>query len=284
MKRRILLVLAWCLVTGMGVRAQTIPTLTPTPTPTASEIIAEDVIVRGGPGRDYPRVGRLTLGRYVFPVSRDETGDWVLIRYYRGFGWVQRDLAFWIEDIEALPVIGERDLTPSPPPGSDTATPFFPTSTPTGNWVWSDARSVYVRAGPGRLYLRLGDILPNEQVEPVARSQNGAWIMIRFADGFGWIVREAVRWAENVDDLPVIAPDNLTPTATFTPSHTPTATPTATDTPTLTHTPRPTDTPVPTATDTPTATFTPSHTPTATPTATDTPTLTHTPRPTDTPV
>ncbi len=291
MKRRILLLLVWCLVAGsgvLGVRAQTIPTLTPTPTPPASEIIAEDVIVRGGPGRDYPRIGQLTAGRYVFPVSRNEAGDWVMIRYYRGFGWVQRDLAFWVEDIDALPVIGERDLTPSPIPGTDTPTPFFLTATPTGNWVWTDARSVYVRAGPGRLYLRLGDLFPGDQVEPVARSADATWILIRFADGFGWVVRDAVRWAENVDELPVISPDDLTPTATFTASFTPTATSTATDTPTPTDTPRPSDTPVPTATDTPTATLTdtprPSDTPA--PTATDTPTatLTDTPRPSDTPV
>jgi uncharacterized protein YraI len=284
LKRRILLLFIGCLVVGsgvLGVRAQAIPTLTPTPTPPASEIIAEDVIVRGGPGRDYPRIGQLTAGRYVFPVSRNEAGDWVMIRYYRGFGWVQRDLAFWVEDIDALPVIGERDLTPSPIPGTDTPTPFFLTATPTGNWVWTDARSLYVRAGPGRLYLRLGDIFPGDQVEPVARSADATWILIRFADGFGWIVRDAVRWAENVDELPVVSPDDLTPTATFTASFTPTATSTATltDTPTLTETPRPSDTPEPT--ETPTLTETPR--PSDTPTPTETPTLTETPRPSDTP-
>ncbi|GIL12121.1 MAG: hypothetical protein BroJett038_08410 [Chloroflexota bacterium] len=303
MKRRILLLFIGCLVVGsevLGVRAQAIPTLTPTPTPPASEIIAEDVIVRGGPGRDYPRIGQLTAGRYVFPVSRNEAGDWVMIRYYRGFGWVQRDLAFWVEDIDALPVIGERDLTPSPIPGTDTPTPFFLTATPTGNWVWTDARSLYVRAGPGRLYLRLGDIFPGDQVEPVARSADATWILIRFADGFGWIVRDAVRWAENVDELPVVSPDDLTPTATFTASFTPTATSTATltDTPTLTETPRPSDTPTPT--ETPTLTETPRPSDTPEPTATDTPTsrpvetqiepvilpgvtLTDTPAPSDTP-
>ncbi|HEX2907404.1 MAG TPA: hypothetical protein VHO69_11120, partial [Phototrophicaceae bacterium] len=186
MKFRWLLILFSFFITGMTAQAQSIPTLTLTPTPETSVVIAPDVFVRGGPGRRYPAVGRLVEGQLLTPVSRNAAGDWVLIRYYRSFGWIQRDLAFWREDIMALPEIGPV-LTPSPIPGRVSATPFFPTFTPTGNWVWTDARSVYVRGGPGRTYLRLGDLFPGDVVEPVSRNEDTTWILIRFHDGFGWI-------------------------------------------------------------------------------------------------
>ncbi|MBA3871340.1 MAG: hypothetical protein H0X30_19530, partial [Anaerolineae bacterium] len=255
---------------------------TPTGTPTASSVIQQDIFVRGGPGRDYLPVGKLLAGDHVRPLSRNAQGDWVMIVYGKTYGWIRRDLAFWVENIDTLPVIDVTNLTPSPVlPTTPTATPLLlPTETPVGNWVQldGDAQSGFVRAGPGRTYLRLGQLLTGDSVEPVSQNADGSWIMIRYGQGFGWVARNLVLWVDNLDVLPVIEVVNLTPSATFTATNTSTPTSTATDTATSTITPTVTSTStasftptVPatsTATFTSTASFTPILSPTATLTST----------------
>ncbi len=282
MKYRLALALIVIVISGMVaalVGAQQ-PTPEPTSTPflNVSSVIRLDIFVRGGPGTQYIPVGHLVAGDLVKAVSRNEAADWVMITYHRSFGWIRRDLAFWVEDIDTLPVISEANLTPSPvasPNGLPTGSIILlPTETPIGNWVLlqTDAESGYVRAGPGRTYLRLGQLYTGDVVEPVGRSEDTIWIMIRFGDGFGWVRKDLVKWVDDLASLPVLLPDSLTPTITFTPSDTPT--------PTLT----PTDTATATSTSTLTLTVTPSNTATDRPTETpsSTATLTFTPTPTST--
>ncbi len=164
MKYRLTLIAIVVGLLGLGSAfsyAQNLPA--PTETPAASSVIQQDIFVRGGPGRDYLPVGKLLAGDRVRPLSRNTQGDWVLIVYGKSFGWIRRDLAFWVEDIDALPVMDMANLTPSPVlPTTPTGTPrLLPTDTPAGNWVQldGDAQSGFVRAGPGRTYLRLGQLL-----------------------------------------------------------------------------------------------------------------------------
>lgn len=276
--------------------AQAQETVTPTPTPSRNTLLVDDAFVRGGPAESYIPVGSITTESILFPVSRNAEGTWVLLRYGRGFGWIRRDLAFWIDNIDALPIIPNSNLTPTPIPGRITATPFFPTSTPTGSHVNTLARSAYVRAGPGQIYLRLGQLFPGNTLRPVGRDAATQWILIRFEQGFGWISVDLGNWTEDLEELPVLDPDNLTPTATYTSTRTPlpsdtptnTYTPTQTPTATLTFTPSPTPTDTSTPTDTPTNTATATNTHTPTPTSTNTPTdvptntATATEQPTDT--
>lgn len=276
-------------MTAALVAAQTSPTPMPTPTPSVSVVIGIDVFVRGGPGRQYVPVGKLVLGDQVRSLSRNADADWVLITYNDGFGWVRRDLVIWAENIDFLPVMDEANLTPSPgvPAIPQQTLVFLPTETPVGNWVQLvDAPSGYVRAGPGRTYLRLGQLRTGDIVEPVGRDADTLWIMIRFLDGFGWVRRDLVRWVDDLTKLPILSSDDLTPTATFSPTATATktSTPTKMATPTSTATMTSSATPTATATLTHTSTITASPTPTDTATWTNTPTatLTDTPHPTAT--
>ncbi len=286
-----LLLVVLCLLVGAHINRSIAQTVEETATPLFNVVVAPDVVLRGGPGVEFPVVGSLQMGDFLFPVNRDETGDWILVTYFRGtFGWIRRDLGFWVEDLDELPVIPLNALTPTIPPGGETATPFFPTPTPTGNWVDSVSNVAYVRAGPGLGYVRLGQLFNGDTVVPVARNEDTTWVMIRWTppivlggfpreDEFAWVASNLVDWTVELDELPVVDMNNLTPTATFTSTNTPTATPTPT------HTPTPTNTSTPTATNTVTAsatfTPTPTQTPSVTPTATNTATatLTRTPRP-----
>lgn len=233
-------------------------------------ILPQSVVVRAGPAETYLPIGALAEGDIVRAVSRNAANNWYMIVYRRGFGWVRGDLVNWDapDNLAQLPVILEVALTPTIPAGAETATPFLPTATPPMNYVFVNAESAYVRAGPGRTYLRLGQLFSGQTVEPVGRTADTSWVMIRFNDGFGWIANNLVRWQQDLEVLPILSEDNLTPTLTFTPSQTATITPSAspTATPTLTLTP----TASATATATPTTTNTPTNSPTATATATAT--------------
>lgn len=271
--------------------AQTPPPITPLPQ--SSILLVQDAFVRGGPGESHIPVGQVVPSSILIPVSRNADATWVLLRYNRGFGWIRRDLVLWAVDVDALPVIGPN-LTPTIEPGPPTATLFFPTNTPEGDYVHVSAVSAYLRAGPGITYLRLSQKFPGESLEPVGRNEESSWIMIRSDDGFAWIRADLAYWTTDLESLPVLNENRLTPTLTFTPSNTATATDTPTDTPTATPTftpsdtatatatptDTPTDTPTPTATDTatvtPTDTDTATATSTATATATDSPSATHT--------
>jgi uncharacterized protein YgiM (DUF1202 family) len=271
----IILLLFFC---GVGfARAQDAPTATPG----YSYVLVEDIFVRGGPGENYPAVGSLRAGDPLLPVARSAQGDWVMIAYSGGFGWIRRDLARWLENINALPMMESDSLTPAGASASGSEAGQFATATPVGNWV-RPALGAFVRAGPGRQYERLGAVTGGQLLEALSRDESAVWVMIRFKEGYGWVSRDLVSWSVDIQALPVMLESNLTPTVgtpraststpTATPSFTPTLTPTTAPsvTPTATNTPSRTLSATSTATLTSTATVTPSRTPTAT----NTPTLT----------
>ena len=285
MKHRSIAIIGVLLLALLGmlprVGAQVVPEITPMPT--RSILLVADAFVRSGPDESFVAVGQLLPGAPLIPLNVSEDGDWVLIRYNRGFGWIRRDLALWSVDIDNLPPLA-ANLTPTFIPGPPTATPFFPTNTPSGDFVQVNATSAYLRGGPSVNYLRLGQLFPGATLEPVGRNEESTWILIRYKEGFAWLRADLGFWVSDLEGLPVLRENRLTPSATFTASNTPTRTPTPTDTATPTDTPTLTATvtnsPTPTSTDTatstpsPTNTETPSATPTDTPTATDVPTET----------
>jgi uncharacterized protein YraI len=267
----------------VGAQTTPEPTVTPTATPEYNTVLVETIFVRGGPGEQYVPVGGLEEGDYAHPLNRNADGTWIMIAYRGGFGWVFRDLVYWVDDVDSLPVLSESNLTPTIEPGRETATPFFPTETPQGSYVNVNAQTAMIRSGPSRDYRRLGYLFGGSSVEPVGRNEAGSWVLIRFDNDFGWIARDLVVWKQDVDALPVLSEDNLTPTKTFTPSLTPSTTLTSTPSVTPTNTSTPTDTPSVTATATDTPTETPTVTETATAIPTDTATATSTATPTSTP-
>lgn len=276
---RLLLLLA-CLI-ALPVSAQPTPTATPLPTLVGDYIVAQDIYVRGGPSETYLPVGRLIEGVAIIPVNISADGNWVLIRYSRGFGWIRRDLAFWTTDIDALPTLDESDLTPT------VIATETPTLRPTGIRVEAGDQGAYVRFGPGVDFPHLGAVLTGNYVEPVGQNPEGTWILIRFRDGFGWVARSLLSREFQLNNLPVLQLDALTPSPTLPASDTPTITltPPATETAsaTLTATLIPTNTPFLTATQTSTPTFPPTDTSTLIPTNTRTVTPSSTATNTDTP-
>jgi uncharacterized protein YraI len=277
---RITLALMLLMLGVVMVNAQPAPTITPQ----GSYIIGASVFVRSLPSETSPAIGSLTAGTVVFPIGRDGSGAWVALRYRGAVGWVRRDLASWAVNIDALPAADASGVFATP---TAIATAIIPaTATPQGSWVNVGGEGGFVRVGPGITYRELGILRTGDIVEPVGRTTETDWILIRYGDGFGWVSRVIVRWNIDLRTLPTLIRGNLTPTATYTQTATPTATYTATPTPTATATATLTSTPTatetPSATPTHTATALPSATLTSTPSATATSTVTFTPPPTAT--
>lgn len=250
----------------------------PTVTPRGSYVVRDNIYVRGGPAESYQAVGMLRNGDPLIPLSRNQSGTWILISYYRGFGWVRYDLGHWATNLETLPIVDETNLTPTPIPGVVNNAMFIPpTETPIGNWLNVGDLGAYIRTGPGLNFPIYSELADGITVEPVGRSEDGQWILLRLDDGFAWIYHSLVSWADDTDELNILELGALTPSATFTNTQTPTrtATSTASFTPTVTHTPTLTYTP--TQTPTSTATFTATNTLTLAPTETSTATLTNSP-------
>lgn len=260
----------------------------PTPTPAFSYIQVEAARVRAAPNETALSIGTLLRDVRVIPYNRDESGAWILVEYAQSFGWIRRDLAVWVENIDALPILTTDNLTPTPAPRTPSATPRLVTLTPVGSYITARV-NVYVRTGPGLSFTPLGILTPGSVVEPLNIDETGTWVLIRYTynhreedsteirviDGFGWVTRNVVLWVIDINELPILYDNALTPTATFTPSFTPSATPSETNSPTFT--------PSPTVTNTATATITPSLTNTETPSETATETATNTDIPSETP-
>jgi hypothetical protein len=97
-------------------------------------------------------------------------------------------------------------------PGQRVQAQVAPTGTPTpaGNIVLGD--DVFLRGGPGRTYLPVGQVVRGQRVTPLARNAAGTWVMIAYNAGYGWLRRDLVSWVDNIDALPEIDESDLTPT------------------------------------------------------------------------
>ena len=243
----------------IGVSAQGEATPDVEPSVGESRVVATSAFLRAGPASTYDSVGSLTQGDVVVGIRRSVNGLWIEIPYARNTGWIFRDLVDWQQDVDALPILPEGFTpTPLPPPG----VVIPPTETLTISVVVADT-NVNVRSGPETSYLRLGSLRPGQQVTPIARNERANWVMVEFNDGFGWIATELVAWSVDLETLPIITVDSLTPSPEVTAS----LTPSVTSSSTVTSTPSPTTSP--------SATLSPTLMPTSTNTgvSSETPTI-----------
>jgi hypothetical protein len=105
------------------------PTAAPTAEPQKPRVVADaEANLRGGPGTNYPLVGKMSAGKEVAIIGRNNNGDWWRIAWDGGGqAWVAGlvvkvlgplDTVAVAKDIPAPPLT----LTPAPPP-PPTATP-----------------------------------------------------------------------------------------------------------------------------------------------------------------
>jgi hypothetical protein len=97
--------------------------------------IVQSANVRSGPGLAYPIIGGLQAATTVPALGRDAAGQWYVIQYGAGQGWVSGIVAQYTGDPNSLPVVA------APPPPVPTATPVptavIPANTPVPAGYWS---------------------------------------------------------------------------------------------------------------------------------------------------
>ncbi len=104
-----------------------VPTATATPTPAKPRVVADnEANLRGGPGTNYPIVGKLAPGKEAEIIGRNSNGDWWRIAWDgAGQAWVAGLVVRVLGPIDTVAVVQN---IPAPPP---TNTPAPPTATPT---------------------------------------------------------------------------------------------------------------------------------------------------------
>ncbi len=105
----------------------------PTPTPVVPkvEVTANSVNLRGGPGTNYPRVGRATQGQTFEIIGRNEGGDWLQIKTDDGKTvWIVNDTR-WTQALADVAVVAVAQNIPTPPPTPKPIPTNTPAPTPT---------------------------------------------------------------------------------------------------------------------------------------------------------
>ncbi len=96
------------------------PTLTPTPPlPTPVEITAvvkadRGLILRSGPGKEYPSLAVLLRGAVVEIISRTEDNVWVSVRTGDKSGWMSTEFLAFSAALDFVPVEGEAVIAAIP--------------------------------------------------------------------------------------------------------------------------------------------------------------------------
>ena len=191
------------------------PTITPTATPVAMVTALQiNVVVREGPGTDYPVIGRIQPSETYPIIGRSEAPDpnegWYLICCVNGRrSWVKATSVLVSGDPSGAPV---QQVGPPPPPTAPWTPTWTPTTTPT----------------PSPLFYR--------GIGPQFYATNNAylkvWVKVEFANGDPMPGYQLMVYRREGVDQPGATPLLWTPTPTRTPTGVWTPAPTAAATPT----------------------------------------------------
>ena len=99
------------------------------------------------------------------------------------FGWVNRDIIRWTDDVDNLPVRDELDPVPTIDPAILSATPVIPTATRFVSYVSIETDKAFIRSGPGRTYDVVDQISAEDSIEyPTGRTEDSEWILFQYED------------------------------------------------------------------------------------------------------
>jgi hypothetical protein len=108
--------------------------LAPTPPVSPAENLGptlragQAVNIRSGPGTEYPVIGGLQPGNDIPLLGRDSGGNWLVIAYASGQGWVAKIVVTVNGDTAGLPVVAAPPSPPTavPPTAAPTTAPVIP--------------------------------------------------------------------------------------------------------------------------------------------------------------
>lgn len=144
----------------------------PAPTSTVTILTPYQVNLRAAPNLEAETVAVVPFNQLLTAVGRNAGNNWIQVSYEGSTGWV----AAWI-----VPIVGDPLTLPVTSPSTAYAVTY---QLPITAKALVD---LTIRSGPDAITAVLGTLPANTEVELLARSEDSAWVKIRYNDSEGWI-------------------------------------------------------------------------------------------------
>ncbi len=149
------------------------PTARPTIPASAVTILTPyQVNLRAAPNLGAGTVAVVPFNQLLTAIGRNAGNNWIQVSYEGRSGWV----AAWI-----VPIVGDPLNLPVTSPSTDYAVTY---QLPITAKALVD---LTIRSGPNAITAVLGTLPANTEVELLARSEDSAWVKIRYNNSEGWI-------------------------------------------------------------------------------------------------
>ena len=176
--------------------------------------------VRSGPDTDYDVVGLMVFGDSLDVTGQNDDGSWLRVDFRGIEGWVFRNLVSVTGSLDDAPVVQPGELTPLAE-DAEAATPTLDGSVNqpyTSIVVVKTAYNSNMRRSP-TVEGAVLDVIPfNQELNPVGRTTDSAWVVVIYGGRSGWLYAPLLMFTSgNVRSLPVMtALPVVTPTLTAT--------------------------------------------------------------------
>ncbi|MBN1427440.1 MAG: SH3 domain-containing protein [Anaerolineae bacterium] len=162
-----------------------------------------DVNIRATPGLNSSVIGILPAGEKATAIGRNESNNWIQLRYGSITGWAASWVTVYSGDTSLLPVTTEIDPVPVGDPGPfDLKSPF----------------NVNIRSEPSIEAASLGRLPYMAKASAEGRNEASSWVFIEYDGIRGWAAFWLVLLDNDVNALPVIGGATSTPSKQSTPS------------------------------------------------------------------
>jgi uncharacterized protein YraI len=147
-------------------------------------------VVRAGAGTQAARLATLPRGSQFYILGTSADGKWLNIRFQFGEGWI------------ATVNTDQAGLVAPSAPSSGTPAPELPRTDIPRAIVNTGALNL--RSGPGVFYTTIGVLAQGDSLPILARTSDGAWLLVESAFGRGWLNASLVRTVNYFGDVPII--------------------------------------------------------------------------------
>lgn len=152
--------------------------------------------LRSGPGANFDILRKLARGQTMTLQGRNADGRWVRVVLPDGLvGWVSARYLSMSISAASLPLVSTTGVIPGAPQP-------VPVGGQTG--IVANAAVLNVRLGPGVQFPAFTIISSGTGVSLIARSADGAWLLVQLADGrTGWVSSRFISTSFPLTSLPI---------------------------------------------------------------------------------
>jgi N-acetylmuramoyl-L-alanine amidase len=178
-----------------------------------------NLIIRTGPGFNFPVLVSLPLGQNFVLEGRTADLSWLWVRVPDGRqGWVSTSVITTNLDLSTLPVVDPATTTVTPPAAPP---PAAPENDDLAIGTVVNANILNVRSGPSLTFPVVSTLSLGSSVQLEGRDAGGFWVQVRLADGRqGWVSSAFITANLAIANLPVS--ETPAPAVAVTPPETPT--------------------------------------------------------------